>query len=704
MNSTRHVDLTRLLRPRSIAVIGGAAGATVINKCRAIGYGGTIVAVHPTRPDLAGVPCVRSIEALRTPPDAVFLGVSGAQSIEAVGQLAHLGAGGAVCYASGFAEAGGDGEAAQQQLVQQAGAMPIVGPNCHGFLNFLDGVALWPDHFGGEQTASGPALLVQSGNIGINVTFQQRGLTFSYVVAMGNNAQLGVHDYIHALLDDDRVTAIGLHLEGISDLEQFTQAALRALAQGIPLVALKTGSSSLGAQMALSHTRSLARPDALIDTLFQRYGIARCQTLSEFLETLKFVSFGVLKSERTSVNDTRPRLASMSCSGGEASHLADLAEPLDVRFPSLTNDTRDALQMVLGDRVHISNPLDYHTYSWGDYDTLSSAFSTLLRDPLECALLILDYPPPDSCEIESWKVAERALCAASDATDTRVVVVASLPENFPASARARLMELGVAPMQGLRECLTAIAHAAAVGRAQQNHASLAPLAQPHVLVPGATLDEYESKQLLAAYGVPIPESREGSVRDAAEMARAVGFPVVIKALGESLAHKTELNAVRLNVSSSEAARTQAAELSVISNRVLIESMVTDAVAELLVGVSADEAFGQVLVIGAGGVLVELLNDSVQLLLPVTKAQITEALHQLACYPLLTGYRGRPVGDIDAAVEAIAAIARFAVDHCDRLVELDVNPLMVRPRQDSASSAGGAVAVDALVRWGATHRN
>ncbi len=716
-------DLSRLLSPKSIAVIGGQSAATVATQCHRIGFGGRLYAVHPTRDELAGVTCVPNIDALPEVPDACFIGVSPERTVEVVEQLKQKGAGGVVCYASGFAEAGESGKRLQSALLNAAGEMPLVGPNCHGFVNYLDGVALWPDHFGGEQTERGPALLMQSGNIGINVTFQQRALAFSYVVAMGNNAQLQIHDYLHAMLDDPRVTAIGMHLEGIANVPEFTAAALRALRQGVPLIAIKTGSSELGAEMALSHTRSLANPDDLVSVMFERFGVARCYSLTELLETLKFVSLGGAITPNRSDGNEKPHIASMSCSGGEASHLADLAEAEGLRFPELSSTTVSSLSNLLGERVHVSNPLDYHTYVWGDEPVLTQVFTALLKEPLDCALLILDYPPPDQYDVTLWQTAERALCAASQATGTRVALVSSLPENLPESARARLCTLNVAPMQGLKECVQAIHHAYAIGRAQQQASNLEAI--EHIEIDTESthcLDEHASKQALEEFGLPVPASVRCGTEESGAAVMSLGFPVVMKALGAHLAHKTELGAVRVGVLSLAEVSKHATELTTLGDELLIESMIGDAVAELFVGVNFDKDFGQVLVLGAGGVNVEMLDDSVQLLLPASREEIKTALLSLRVARLITGYRDQS-GDLEGALDAIESVCRYAQANRECLLELDVNPLLVRSvaglntqdtdvsaaheRQtppslvddstENASSYPGAIAVDALIR-------
>ena len=319
---TRKEALRRLLQPKTVAVFGGNSAVAVVRQCKAIGFAGEIWAVSPTRAEMGGVPCVASISDLPGIPDASFVAAPPQASLQIVAELSALGAPGAVCFAAGFAEAGAEGEALQKQLREAAGDMAIIGPNCHGFVNYLDGVALWPDEHGGQRTQRGVALITQSGNIALNLTMQQRGLDFAYVISIGNNSTLALGDYIDMLLDDPRVAAIGMHIEGIKDIAGFSAAAIKALHKKIPLLALKTGRSSLGAEITMSHTGSLAGSDRLYSSLFERVGVARCDTVPQFLETMKFMSLVGPLREST--------LGSMSCSGGEASLVADCADRLQV--------------------------------------------------------------------------------------------------------------------------------------------------------------------------------------------------------------------------------------------------------------------------------------------------------------------------------------------------------------------------------------
>jgi acetyl-CoA synthetase len=678
--------LARLLRPRSLALVGGKAAEEAVRQCRALGFAGPIWPVNPKRAEMAGLPCFPDMASLPGTPDAVFVAAPAPATIALAADL-H-GTGGAICYAADFAESGEEGRERQAALLEAAQGVPLIGPNCYGMLNLFDRVALWPDQHGclPIDEGKGVAIVSQSGNLALNLTMQARGLPIGYVISVGNCADVTPADLIEALIADDRVSAIGLHLEGLGSVARFSQACLAARAAGVPLVALKTGASAKGAALTLSHTSSLAGADALTDALFARYGVARAHDPATFLETLKLLHVaGPLRGRR---------ITSASCSGGEASLTADLAEAAGLETPDFPAPTQAALEDVLGPRVHVANPLDYHTYIWGDLAATTACFGAMLGADFEAALLILDFPRADRCSAADWDVtlaAFRAAVAAHAAPPgTVLMVVSSLAETMPEPMATALLADGIVPAAGLAEALSAIAAAADIGAAWARPLLTALPPQP---LPGPGVpqvwDEVRSKAALAAAGVPVPRGSIISREDLASADLPAPFPLVLKAVGSDLAHKTEVGGVALNLTSREALIAAAEPMAALSDRFLIEEMALDAVAELIVGVARDPQFGLFLTLGAGGIFVELLRQTEQVLLPAAPADIEAALARLPLYKILTGYRGKSGCDMAALVAAITRIADWAMAHADRLEEMDVNPLLALPT--------GALAVDALIR-------
>ena len=649
-----------------------------------MGFDGTIWPVHPSRDEVAGRPVCRSVEDLPEAPDAAFVGVNRHATVDAVANLAARGAGGAVCYASGFLEAK-DGAKLQHKLVEAASGMPIIGPNCYGAINFLDGVPLWPDQHGGRRLgapACGVAIVTQSSNIAISITMQRRGLPIAYAVTAGNQAQLGVAELAAALLDDDRVSAIGLHVEGFESVPAYEELARRARQRRVGVVAMKVGRSTRGKAAALTHTASIAGSDAGADAFLKRLGIARANGIPELLETLKLLHVhGPLNGHR---------LGAMCCSGGEASILADAAADAGVVLPELTTQHAERVAETVHPLVTVANPFDYHTFSWGNPDALARTFAAFGRGSYDATLLMLDFPRPDRCADADWEVTLQAFECAMRHTGHKGIIAAMLAENLPEDRAMALIERGVAPLGGIREALGAVECAATIGATWVEGEYRPLLSVSCMSGDAATLDEAASKRLLSECGVPVPE---GSVAQDAEtavdIAGSLGGRVVVKALG--VAHKTEQHALRTDLSKPDEIRSAARELLAMGSGVLVERFETDTVVELIVGISRDSQLGLMLTLGSGGVFVEVLADTATLLLPVDESDVRRALAGLRCAPLLQGHRGRATADVDAAVDAILGIARFAVEHPASLEELDVNPLAVGPK------GRGVRALDALVR-------
>ncbi len=673
--------LDRLFRPKSIAVIGGGSWcANVIKKCHEIEFEGEIYPVHPNKEVMEGIACYASVEALPEAPDACFIGVNRNATIEIVRQLRDKGAGGVVCFASGFLETLGedaDGADLQKELLDAAGDMTLIGPNCYGFVNYLDGALLWPDQHGGIRTDRGVAIITQSSNIAINLTMQKRGLPVAYVVTAGNQAQTGMSEIGTALLDDERVTALGLHIEGIDDLRAFEKLSQTARDLGKSVVVLKVGKSDQAQAATISHTASLAGSDAGAQALFSRLGFAQVQSLPEMLEALKILHvIGPLKSNQ---------IASMSCSGGEASLMADTAVGRDLVFPELTQSQDENLRTALGPLVKLANPLDYHTYIWGDLEAMRRTFTAMMEPHLGFGVLILDFPRGDRCDPSAWDNVIEAVEKAQITTEQPIGIVSSLTETMPESVADRLIAKGIVPLCGLGEALAAIEAAVFCGR-QQNQ--VVPVVLPLEPKNVKTITEYEAKGLLKASGVTVP--RVQSTNDTAsvgKVAEEIGFPVVLK--GQGIAHKSDVGAVALNLTSANAVYDKAIAMPVDS--FLIEEMVTDGVAELLIGVVQDHAHGYVLTLAAGGVLTELLTDSQSLLVPAREAEIEGALNQLKVAAQLNGFRGKPPANMNAIVATVMAVQDYVIKNAGSVKEIEINPLLCTPER--------AIAVDALIAIG-----
>ena len=677
-------NLRRLISPKSIAVVGNRGANFAIKESIKLGFNKQIWAIHPSLDSLEGIKCFKDIKDLPEAPDATFIAVNAETAIDIVSDLKSMGGGGAVLYASGFGEVGEEGFQRNQRLLKAADGMPLIGPNCYGFINSLDGIALWPDVHGCEPVAKGVAIITQSGNIGLNMTMQSSGLQIAYMFTLGNQTNTNIADIIHAMLDDSRVNAIGLHIEGISDVESFDVAARRAQKMKVPIIAIKSGKTKASAKIALSHTSSLTGSDELYSVFFERLGVARVDTVPEFLETLKLISvLGVIKHNG---------VASMSCSGGEAGMMADLIDGMEITFPSLTKSHKARVKQTLNEYVEVDNPLDYHTFIWGDRKRTSECFKAMISDRFAATMLLLDWPKTQESEQKDWDSTLLALSDAISGTSEKAIVLASMDDCMPKRIIEECLNLGIAPMIGLDICLKALNHSYKIGQAF----ACKPMPEIKILHTHSEnkinkqLTEFEGKQLLMEYGIPIPKGfLVKNLTEALKAAEDITYPVTLKVSVTKLSHKTELGGVRLNIQNSIMLEEACNDLFKISSVLLIEKMIEGSVCELIIGIDHDPTFGKHIIIGAGGIFVELLKDSSVLILPVSREDIQQALSKLKVYQLLQGYRDDLIGDIEAVIDAVMSVIELI--KVNDVEELDINPLLVLKEKN------GVVAADTLIR-------
>ena len=457
MTPARRRNLERLLKPRHVAVIGGREAETVAGECARIGYRGPVWPVNPRRESIGGHRCFRSVESLPEAPDAAFVAVPREAAVDTVARLAAMGAGGVVCHTAGFAEIGGEGARLEAALVEAAGDMALIGPNCYGFINYLDRAALWPFAHGGASPGYGAAIATQSGMLSSDLTMSRRSVPFAFMASIGNQSVVTLADCVDVFSEFDGVRAIGLHVEEIRDVADFGAAVRKAACADIPVVALKTGVSEIGARLTAGHTGALSGDDDLYQALFDRLGVIRVATPAQLLETLKFLCVAGVPAGG--------RIAGLTCSGGAAAMLADHAQIVGLEFPPPAERTAEVLAGCLPHTATVSNPLDYTTPIWGRPERVRPVFDAVLRDPRDVALIVQDYPLAGLDESKDSYLADaRTFIAATREAGVPAAVCSTLPENLDRETREMLIAQGVAPMQGIREALDAIAGAVWHGR------------------------------------------------------------------------------------------------------------------------------------------------------------------------------------------------------------------------------------------------
>ena len=686
-------NLKRLLKPRHIAFVGGKAVEDCINATRKSGFTGHIWAVHPQYTELAGVACVPSLADLPEPPDATLIAVSRERTVDVVAELNAMGAGGAVSIVGEFAETGEDGAALQTRLVTAAGDLALVGPNCLGVMNMFDGMAVWGgDNVFSPVAGDGVALISQSGYVAYSVTNVEQALPLGYAISMGNQAVLNVADYIDAMLDDPRVRAIGLYLEGIVDISAFSTAAMRAVKQGVPLVALKAGGTQESAELAQSHSGTLAVDNEIWSALFRRFAIVEAGSPKALIEALKLL--GSPKPPKGN------RVVAAANSGGYAAMIGEKGRNVGLDFPAPTKAQRNALRQTVPELVSLMNPLDWNL-PWAAMstpDTSDNGMGLLMDDRCDLLVYFVDWPRELDVADVWWPTLE-GLIQLNNRMDCPVVIASVLPDGLPADLRLRLANAGVVTLQGLDDTLCAIRTVAqySILRAQvladvENRL----LSTPAVLtVSLVTLNEEMGKALIAEHDIPVPAHATGTFEEVIAAADLLGFPLAVKLLNEDLLHKNRAGAVHLNINDASGLKQAISAIQTSVSRYdarldtshfLIENMVEAPRAEFIVGVSHKPGIGHVLVIGRGGTDVEELRDFATLLLPVSAVQIEDAIRRLSLVRKL----GLDQQDIASLVQVVSQVAQFSDQYRDRLVELDVNPIIL-------DTFGNCTAVDAMMR-------
>ena len=493
--------LDRFFNPKNVVVIGGGVwGKSIVFQLKKIGFSGRIFAIHPSEVEFCGCETYRNISELPSLIDAAFVGVNRKATVDIILQLSKVNCGGAVCFASGYSEAVvelKDGYELQRALIDAAGRMPILGPNCYGIINYFDSFCLWPDQHGGQRVDSGVAIITQSSNIMINLTMQKRGLPIGYAVTAGNQAQLGLAELATNIVKDTRVTALGLYVEGLGSIRNFEKLVSLCDELGKAIVVIKIGKSEHAQLSAVSHTASLAGNDKGASALMKRLGVARVNSLSEFIETLKvFHCHGRLSGSS---------VASVSCSGGEASLIADICNGSQLLFPKLTKEQTNGLNSALGAKVALANPLDYHTYIWGDASKMAQTFISIMQDKnIDIGIIIVDFPRSDFCDPDAWSCVVEAAVITKKAIKKPIALMSTLAENIEESVAKDLMTKNLIPLCGMDEGLAAII------AASTQKTDLDPVNYP-VILPNnnksaCLLNEADSKRLLSEIGVDTPVS------------------------------------------------------------------------------------------------------------------------------------------------------------------------------------------------------
>ena len=688
--------ISRLLQPRSVAIIGASADAAKtagrpVSYLLKHGFAGDIYPVNPKVDRIGELVCYPDIASLPAVPDVGIVLLGAERAHLAVRDLAARGCAAAIVLASGYTETGEDGARRQKQLMEAAGGVRILGPNTIGLVNLTDNIvlsatgALEMEHF----PVGGIGVVSQSGGIlgALLSRAAARGVGLSKLISTSNEVDLELADFIDHLADDEATKVIALYVETVRDPAKFRSACLKAARAGKPVVAFKIGRSEAGAKAAVSHTGALAGADRMYDALFKQVGVIRAQTFSDLLDIPAALATGRMLHGK--------RVAILTSTGGAGTLVSDDLGMAGFDTPAPDAATAEALRALqTGDHAVLDrNPIDV-TLAGLKPDLLRGAINVLLKSPSYDALTII-------VGSSSLAMPELLAGAIQDCLpNSDKPVIAYVSPHAP-EVGALLTQRGVPAFAAAESCTAAL-------RAMFQAAELKPQVESSALaaavavdgLPKGSLDEYQAKQLFTRFGVPCAGERiVASPAEAEAAARELGGRVVLKILSAEITHKSDVGGVAVNLSAETiGARLTAmaseveAKAGVLPKRFLVQEMVGGGT-ELILGMHRD-ALGTAILLGMGGVTAELFKDTTMRLLPPTgglsRADALAMAQELKTWPLLDGFRGRPLADVDALVTAIVAFSQMAAQLSERLVEAEINPVFVLPKGQGVRAADGVV--------------
>ncbi len=690
------IGLDALFRPRSIAFIGAserpnAPASRGLRHCLRLGFRGGLYPVNPKHQSLFGAHCYPSLESVPQPIDLAMIAIGADATLDAVAACQKAGVKVAVACSAGWEEVGPAGaeRAARLRAILAESSMRLVGPNCLGSGNPALGMCLaYNSSFESVSfpRRGGIGLVTQSGAMlgGIVLNSEDVGADIALFAHVGNAMDIGMEEIMEYMLQDPEITVLALMIEGVRQPDRFVAAARKAHEMGKPVVVYKAGASEIGRRAVLSHTGALAGADEVFSAVCREQGIVRVDESEDLMQAALLMAAWRKKAPKH-----KGGLLVYTLSGGAASIVADECATVGVTLPELSAPTLSRLSGILPSYTKASNPLDVGGGVFSDPDLPRKSLAIAIEDGgMEAALWIGVGAPRDE---RSRVMLDEALTIFGESRIPGAIVpVSGYPEE---AGFARARDLGIPVLRSLRAAAKLIAHATRANRRLPPRGVVGR--RIPALPPGHLIDEVRGKEILRELGIAVPESRVASrVEEIAGLARQIGFPVVVKGLAEGVTHKSELGLVALGLGTAEAAEKAASGM--LQNAggrplrgFLVERMVRQGV-EVVLGIKRDREFGQVLMFGLGGIAVELFRDVAFATCPLSAEGARELIDLTRAARLLRGYRGRPVADEDALVEAMVRLSQFAAAHGTALEEMDVNPLVVLPKGE------GVLALDAVI--------
>ncbi len=702
LNDARRISrrsVERLLRPRSVAIVGASdapesIGGAPIALLERFGYDGDVHLVSRTRSHINGRACVDSIDRLPHGVDVLVLAIPKAGVLDAVEAAGHRGVGGVIVFSSGYAEADDDGAREQEELAELARQYDIAlaGPNCLGLINFAHSVPLTFGDASPNRRFDGPSLAIvaQSGAMSLALTYaaMAQDIAVSYTISTGNEAVLGIEDYLSVVLEHEGLRAVALLVEQIRKPAEFMRLARVARERGVALCVLHTGRSERGKAASLSHTGAIAGDQAVMRAKLRREGVVFIDALDELIDT----ACVLVKCPLPSANG----VAFMTDSGAAKTYAIDVSDDIGVELPDLTEATMQALTKELPSYALASNPVDITAMGLNDPSLYSRVASSLLDD-VQIGCLVVSAMP--GSETQGTQQVNALLPVLSSAAKPVIYTIMGGDSPLPPQNRLKILDAGLPLFRSPERALRAARNVTEFARACRDAAQRSAPRDFVVLDldPHVSRDERQAKSLLSRAGLRVPRGEvTRDVTAALEVATRIGYPVMLKIASEQILHKSDLGGVVMVNDEQELARAyeqiltraHASRPDAAINGVLVEQAIRGGV-EMIVGARRDPLWGETVLVGLGGVWTEILKDAVVISANADRAEIRVAIDSLRGGAMLRGARNGVVSDMDALVEAVELIAGL-LRATESFKEIEVNPLVV------LAEGEGAIALDAMI--------
>lgn len=676
------LNLNKLLKPRTVAIVGasekaGFGGDTTRNYLKFSKNLDNVYFVNPGRDTIFGYPAYHTLAEIPVDVDLVILCTPQKTILSLLEQAAEKNCGGAVIFASGYGEVGPEGKKLQEELVEKANSLGIavMGPNCAGFANFIDGIFAFAFLVEERDRSGNIGMVSQSGQIVLG-GLDSRTMGFSHVISSGNSCNVKVEDYLDFLVEDEDTKVVAAYMEGITKPAQLIETFRKAARKKKPIIVLKTGKSAKSQQLAASHTGSLSGADKVLRAVFRRYGVIEAGDLNELMGLATAFSWLAKMPEGD-------RCVFMNVSGGEAGVMADLSEEYGIPLAEYKPETKAYLETLVPDYGSVNNPFDMTAGIGYNTPVMVNAMEAISKDENVDVICIAYTITPEVWDDTITHMVEAAAIARQNPDMKPVLWLPFIEHTRDKESAENLRKAGVPLLptgrygcEALKKILTF---------ATTEFEDREPAIPEGEKKTAKGLSEYESLVYLAENGVPIPPQAVAATADeAAEAAKKLGYPLSVKIHSRDIQHKSDVGGVKLNIRDEAALRQAFAEIMESCSKkapgarlsgVLLKPMLKPGV-EMIIGVNNDKDFGPMIMIGMGGVFVELFQDVQLAPAPLSQKQAMKMIQSLKSYPLLNGYRGSAKCDVEALSDLLVKISEMAAKGKDTVKELDINPVFV----------------------------